>query len=278
MVKHSLLLLFVLQSYRADGSGEEHAHKGRRLERRAEAPAEVGVGAPCRPSNPLFGCVRTYCVNVPPAEIVDECPYYSTVMLFPVPGIPIRPRHALDLPRPSNALVRSRPCKVVCPRRNFFCIIQIITLAQHPIDLLRRKDEPTSGLDAHSSLELMNIMKRLSSKVCIQRREIHRSPCASLFFIARSRKRAQHELVCAFSTGVALGRDPNPLCVCLTCTAYPLNHAKCPYHICCEVWVTVCADPGQDRRCAVLCFCRSDKERMSGGWLHMLDGYGRFCT
>lgn len=26
-------------------------------------------------------------------------------------------------------------------------------------------DEPTSGLDSHSSLELMNIMKRLTSKV-----------------------------------------------------------------------------------------------------------------
>ena len=30
------------------------------------------------------------------------------------------------------------------------------------------EDEPTSGLDAHSSLELMNIMKRLSSKVSAQ--------------------------------------------------------------------------------------------------------------
>lgn len=49
----------------------------------------------------------------------------------------------------------SPPSLLSCLRFSCCCIVHVGD----------GKDEPTSGLDSYSSLELMNIMKRLTSKV-----------------------------------------------------------------------------------------------------------------
>ena len=112
----------------------------------------------------------TFSVKAPSARIEGKCFYKLAPLVDRCPWCP-RVEYTLDFAVPvapvrfaGFALVDVKSPRSAPPWR--YRVVQLATLPHTPHLLhVLWKDEPTSGLDAHSSLELMDIMKRLSRKV-----------------------------------------------------------------------------------------------------------------